>query len=84
VAYVQAGLPVLARINANNDLVGLIEAEGVGRVDTGTTLDSLQAHAEKMAGDPRRREIMSSNGRQLARKLFSPTAAVRQIVAALS
>jgi len=30
--YVQAGLPVLARINANNDLVGLIETEGVGRV----------------------------------------------------
>ena len=84
VAYVQAGLPVLARINANNDLVGLIETEGVGRVDAGTTLDSLQAHAERMADDQRRREIMSSNGRQLARKLFSPTAAVKQIVAALS
>ena len=27
-AYIQAGLPVLAGINANNDLVGLIEGEG--------------------------------------------------------
>jgi glycosyltransferase involved in cell wall biosynthesis len=84
VAYVQAGLPVLARINANNDLVGLIETEGVGRVNTDTTPDSLQVLAEQMADDERGRESMSSRGRALARKLFSPSTAVRQIVAALS
>jgi glycosyltransferase involved in cell wall biosynthesis len=83
-AYVQAGLPVLARINANNDLVGLIETEGVGRVNTGTTLDSLQAVAEEMADDKSGRAIMSASGRDLAKKLFSPNTAVRQIVAALS
>ena len=32
VSYVQYGLPVLARVNGGNDLVGLIESEGVGRV----------------------------------------------------
>ena len=84
VAYVQAGLPVLARINANNDLVGLIENEGVGRVNAGTTLESLQAIAENMADDHHGRESMSSRGREVAKKLFSPTTAVRQIVAALS
>jgi len=84
VAYVQAGLPVLARINANNDLVGLIETAGVGRVNAGTTLDSLQVLAEEMADDNRGRERMSSSGRELAKKLFSPTTAVRQIAAALS
>jgi glycosyltransferase involved in cell wall biosynthesis len=82
-AYVQAGLPVLARINANNDLAGLIESEGAGRVSVGATLDSLQVIAEELADDKLGRELMSSRGRDLARKLFSPTTAVRQIVAAL-
>ena len=83
-AYVQAGLPVLARINANNDLAGLIENEGVGRVNVDATLDSLQVMAEELADDKPGRELMSSRGRDLAQKLFSPTTAVRQIVAALS
>lgn len=83
-AYVQSGLPVLARINANNDLVGLIETEGVGRVDLGASLDSLQAIAEAMADDIAGRELMASRGRALARSFFSPTAAVKQIVASLS
>jgi glycosyltransferase involved in cell wall biosynthesis len=84
VAYVQAGLPVLARINANNDLVGLIATEGVGRVNADTTLDSLQVLAEEMADDNLGRERMSASGRELAKRLFSPTTAVRQIAAALS
>ena len=82
--YVQAGLPVLARINANNDLVGLIETEGVGRVDVGASLDSLQAIAEAMADDRVGRELMSSRGRELATTLFSSATAVKQIVTALS
>ena len=82
--YVQAGLPVLARINANNDLAGLIETEGVGRVDVGATPASLQVIAEELVDDKPGRELMSSRGRDLSQKLFSPTIAVRQIVAALS
>ena len=82
--YVQSGLPVLARINANNDLVALIETEGVGRVDVGESLESLQAIAEEMADDITGRELMSSRGRALSRKLFSSTTAVKQIVESLS
>jgi glycosyltransferase involved in cell wall biosynthesis len=83
-AYVQAGLPVLARINANNELVGLIETRGVGRVDITSSPDSLQALAEAMADDRAERERMSSRGRDLAKDLFSSSTAVQQIVAALS
>ena len=83
-SYVQAGLPVLARINANNDLVGLIEAQGVGRVDVGASLDSLQAIAEAMADDRVGRKLMSSRGRELATTLFSSATAVKQIIASLS
>jgi glycosyltransferase involved in cell wall biosynthesis len=83
-AYLQAGLPVLARINENNDLVALIESKGVGRVDFGTSPESLQAIAEAMADDKAGRELMSSQGRDLARDLFSSSTAVKQIVTALS
>jgi glycosyltransferase involved in cell wall biosynthesis len=83
-AYLQSGLPVLARINANNDLVGLIENEGVGKVDIAESVDSLQRIAESMAADPAARHEMASRGRALAGKLFSSSAAVRQIVASLS
>ena len=83
-AYVAAGLPVLARINANNDLVGLIESEGVGRVEVNGSVDALHRIAEELAEDADGRATMSSRGRGLATTLFSPTAAVKQIVEALS
>lgn len=82
--YMQAGLPVLARINAGNDLAVLIEREGVGAVYVGTSLDSLQRLAEELVDDSARRELMSSRGRALAESLFSPTGVVKQIVAAVS
>jgi glycosyltransferase involved in cell wall biosynthesis len=82
--YMQAGLPVLARINSGNDLADLINREGVGRVYIGDSLDALQALAAGFVDDKTGRELMSSRGRALAKSLFSATAAVRQVVAALS
>ena len=82
--YMQAGLPVLARINSGNDLADLINREGVGRVYIGESLDALEALAVGLVDDKAGRELMSSRGRALAKSLFSPTAAVRQVVAALS
>lgn len=83
-AYVQAGLPVLARVNANNDLVGLIEMNDVGRVDHGATVDSLRALAEQLVDDAPGRAAMAAHGRALAGNLFSSAAAVGQIIDALS
>jgi glycosyltransferase involved in cell wall biosynthesis len=82
--YVQCGLPVLARINANNDLVRLIQDEGVGCAEVTSSLDSLQAMAEGMADDAAERELMSVRGRALARNLFSPATAVKQILTSLA
>jgi len=82
-AYVRAGLPVLARVNANNDLVGLIQSENVGLVDFEFSIESLQGLAESLADHPDERMAMGARGRVLAEKLFSPTAAVRQIVSAM-
>ena len=82
-AYLQAGLPVLARVNANNDLVGLIGNERVGRVITNNSLDALEKAALQLVDDEAARLEMGERGKALARRLFSPAATVRQIVAAL-
>ena len=81
--YLQAGLPVLARINPGNDLEALINREGVGRVCTDTTVDTLQRLALELADNPADREPAANRCQTLFGKLFSPVAAVRQIVQAL-
>ena len=82
--YMLAGLPVLARVNAGNDLVDLISNEGVGRVYVGNSLDDLQALAEELCDDEARRARMSLQARSLAQSLFSTTAVAKKIVLALS
>jgi glycosyltransferase involved in cell wall biosynthesis len=81
VSYVQYGLPVLARANAGNDLIGLIENEGVGRVYVGHSVDELKRLAEEMIDDDALRSSMSERGRQLGLRMFSPETAARQIAA---
>jgi glycosyltransferase involved in cell wall biosynthesis len=83
-AYMQAGIPVLARINAGSDLAELIETERVGRVYVGDSVDSLQCIAEELCRDQALRTLMSENARNLAQRSFSVTTAVKQIVGALS
>jgi glycosyltransferase involved in cell wall biosynthesis len=91
-SYMQAGLPVLASINPGNDLKGLILQEGVGRVGTDQSVDTLQRLALEMAEEV---DAAGTNGvgamkaessercQALSTKLFSPEAAVKQITAAL-
>lgn len=69
-AYLHAGLPVLARVNANNDLVELVEREGVGLVVAGDDADLLHAHASAMADDEGLRKTMGEAGTALATRFF--------------
>lgn len=82
--YLHAGLPVLARVNAGNDLAGLVRSEGVGRVVEGNDPDQLLMQAEELVGDAALRMAMGQRGRDLARRLFAPEAAAEQIVRALA
>jgi glycosyltransferase involved in cell wall biosynthesis len=83
-SYMQAGLPVLASINPCNDLEGMILREGVGRVCTDQSVESLQRLALELVD-----ELATGNAAVIDRckalfaKQFSPEKAVRQIVAAL-
>lgn len=83
ITYLRAGLPVLARINAGNDLQRLIDDEGIGRVCAGDHQDLLQQYAEELAADQGLRVRMGNAGRQLAEKAFSPAGVVAQVMQGL-
>ena len=88
VSYMQSGLPVLASINPGNDLLEMIEREGVGRVCTDHSVDTLQRLAlelvDEVLATGARVQAISTRCKALSAKLFSPEAAVKQIVAALT
>lgn len=82
-SYMQAGLPVLASINPGNDLADLIAGEQVGKVSTDASVDTLCTLAEKLIDDINADTGIRSRCKALAARLFSPEAAVKQIVQAL-
>lgn len=81
--YMQAGLPVLASINPGNDLMRLIQTEGVGRVCTDQSVDTLKCLSLEILDEIDTEINLPSRCRALSEKLFSPVAAVKQIAAAL-
>ena len=82
-SYMQSGLRVLACINPGNDLAGMIESEGVGRVCTDHSVDTLQRFAEELTDEVAGATRVYDRCRALAAKLFSPEVAVAQIIASL-
>jgi len=82
--YIQAGIPVLARINKGTDLAELIEKEAVGSVYTGDVLDEFKKIASMLINDKNERPLMSERGRKLSQRMFSSQSAVKQIVTALN
>lgn len=82
--YMQAGIPVLARINPGNDLETMIKVETVGRVCAGGDASTLQTLAEELIGDREELRAMDERARRLSRRLFSSSTAAQQIVAALT
>ena len=82
-AYMQAGLPVLATINAGNDLEVMINQNRVGRVITSNNVAELKQQADDLLASLATDDDFSGRCRQLAESRFSSRAAVQQIVAAL-
>jgi glycosyltransferase involved in cell wall biosynthesis len=81
--YMQCGLPVLASINAGNDLVALIDRERVGRVCTDGSAASLARLAEALIADITADQSFRSRCKTLAATLFAPEVAIQQIVDAM-
>jgi len=82
--YMQSGLPVLANINAGNDLAEMIRGERVGEVCESDDVDELYRLScrllERLEADP----DMPSRCRSLFEREFAVKKAVEQIVAALT
>jgi glycosyltransferase involved in cell wall biosynthesis len=81
--YLNAGIPVLARVNPGTDLAHLIDCEDVGRVYVGDELGELTRMAEELIDDEAVWERSSANCRALGRRLFSPDSAVQKIIASV-
>jgi glycosyltransferase involved in cell wall biosynthesis len=82
-SYMHSGLPVLATVNPGNDLVRLIQSERVGRACTDASPESLKAMVTAVLADVAADKEMPARCRSLAARMFSPAAAVRQVVEAL-
>ena len=82
-SYMQSGLPVLATINAGNDLVDLIQERRVGAVCTDHSVDTLASLAEQLLEELEGDYDAAERCKALSADMFSATAAVRQISTAL-
>ena len=83
-AYLDAGLPVLARVNPGNDIVEMINQHSVGLVSTGESPKDLRLGADKLIVDEALRRDMGNRGRRLAETEFRVERAAAQIVAGLT
>jgi hypothetical protein len=80
----QSGLPVLANVNAGNDLASLIRDEQVGRVCESNQTEELLNHAMNLLDQIDTDADLPARCRGLFEREFSVEQAVRQIVLALS
>jgi glycosyltransferase involved in cell wall biosynthesis len=81
--YMQSGLPVLANVNAGNDLSGLIREERVGQVCENNRIEELVELAERVLRQVEEDLEMAGRCRALFAREFAVEQAVRQIVAGL-
>lgn len=82
--YMQCGLPVLANVNAGNDLVKMIRDRQVGQVCESNQLNELIDLTQKVLEQINSDTELGGRCRSLFDREFSVGQAVHQIVAALS
>jgi glycosyltransferase involved in cell wall biosynthesis len=82
-SYMQSGLPVLASINPGNDLVKLILEERVGQVCDNASVELLATRALALVDELTQDNGYTARCKSLSERMFTPKAAVNQIVSAL-
>ena len=78
--YMQSGLPVLARINKQTDLEKLININMVGKVYSGSDIKKFYTLSKEMINNSNQRILMSNNGKDLSKKIFSSQSATEKIL----
>lgn len=84
VAYMQSGLPVLARINLDTDLQKIIERENLGLVYNGDKIINFKNLAEKLIENDENLKSISERCYLISKKMFSSNSAAEQIILSLS
>jgi glycosyltransferase involved in cell wall biosynthesis len=84
-SYMQAGLPVLAKVNLGNDLMDLINNHQVGYAFHDKVDDNMKFFAEKLLEDLSNGNAkkMRLRATELSKNIFSTKIAVKQISSAL-
>jgi glycosyltransferase involved in cell wall biosynthesis len=82
-SYMEAGLPVLASVNSDNDLVALIQDNQVGKVLTTPDVLGLRLGLEELVAEIATASDLPERCRTLADRLFSAPAAALQIITGL-
>jgi glycosyltransferase involved in cell wall biosynthesis len=82
--YMQSGLPVLANVNAGNDLAQMIREEKVGQVCESNQVDDLAQCVQKLLVQIEIDTQLQPRCLSLFQREFAVEKAVRQIVSALS
>ena len=80
--YLAAGLPILGAVNAGNDLIGVINQSGAGRVTVNGNGEDFYQDAFSIYSDHELRSDMSASGAQLLDGLFSVCTAADKILKA--
>lgn len=83
-SYMQSGLPVLANVNAGNDLAQMIRSENIGQVCETNNIDDLYKRANELLDQIQSDNQLSIRCTNLFQREFSVHKAVDQIVKALS
>lgn len=81
--YMQAGLPVFACVNANNDLVQLVADERVGRACSDRSVPRLTEEAVGLLDEVAADQAIGARCKALFASLYSAEAAVLQITRAV-
>ncbi len=81
--YLQAGLPILARLNPGNDLEKLIHDEGIGLACTDRSIERFHELAVQFLDNRGAFDHTAARGKDLVRRMFSVEAAAAQIVDSL-
>ncbi|MEI8210170.1 MAG: glycosyltransferase family 4 protein [Methylococcales bacterium] len=84
ISYMQAEIPVLARINSGNDLYDLINENQIGHVHIGDEIEPFLEIAQNLINDDERWKIMSANCKVKVVQLFSSITACKQIYSRLN
>ncbi|HEV2386502.1 MAG TPA: glycosyltransferase family 4 protein [Candidatus Acidoferrales bacterium] len=79
-SYLYWGMPVLASINAGNDLFSLLAENDAGLCFVNGEDEALAAAAVRIADDPDLRARLGRNARRLLERRFSAPAAARQVL----